>query len=734
MAFTRRFDRFPTNEVLDAIEAINIVDVAPPVTQAVGSGRVLAVGETEDGPFAGPGASLDSPFYARQGQKHLQVFGGGDLVDKYGGFGFTYDGVPHENPSARLSGGEPWNGSLFIKLRNLRFGELAVARVDTSVGSIDFRPLGSVDELVSGNQVLTNGLELRGQIDGAAEASFGTVTAAAALVAGSGFGVTVDADAIGVSINGGPVIVVGFGAATAVADVITEINDAVGPGTAVLNGGEVDITSAPDDSIVGTGASVVLSDIVAGSLARIGHAAGATAGTGNVVNVQAVTPAERASIYGGTSGISATVIDGRVRISSDTPGTGSVAITAGALAVTFPSGVFEGGVHAGGEILAGTRVRASGGGEWVTMQTLTVPGGDALAPSQGPWPVKVRPALDDGTAKSETAGAVTIVVDMPIFSSITCINAEDLTDALTDVLKDDRYAAALTSTLAIKPPVRTANFLLSARYSATLLPAGRQNALDASNNGLFGRKFVTGSPFGLTMSAAIALLTANLRSDRLYFTWPYWRTVIPEIRTRGTAGGAGFTDDGVITVRADGPLASIMSQLPPEEDPGQATGLLGAFFEVDSAGEDLGLDAYAALRAAGICAPRVDEDDGSLYQSGVTTSSDSARTEIMRRNFADFLQDTYARLAGPFSKRLNSQLQRDALTARFDSFLNSLLSPNTPAQARIEAYSLDVQSGNSPERLAAGRFVLIPSVRQFSSLRAIVVQAVSGTTTEITEQ
>ena len=48
-SFIRRFREFPSVEVLPEIEAVNVVDIAPPLpTTGVGSGAVLLFGEFEE--------------------------------------------------------------------------------------------------------------------------------------------------------------------------------------------------------------------------------------------------------------------------------------------------------------------------------------------------------------------------------------------------------------------------------------------------------------------------------------------------------------------------------------------------------------------------------------------------------------------------------------------------------------------------------------------------------------
>ncbi len=187
--------------------------------------------------------------------------------------------------------------------------------------------------------------------------------------------------------------------------------------------------------------------------------------------------------------------------------------------------------------------------------------------------------------------------------------------------------------------------------SNTLLGAARQNVIQASDNGLFGRELITSQPLGATQSQAqAAALAQNL--DRVTLTWPGLQTIIPEIAIVGTDGGAGFTADGVLSVPAMGLLSSICSLLPPEENPGQATSYASAFFALDSQAPALDITAYKALRAAGVCAPFLDPTTGIEFQSGITTSQAPGRKEIARRKMADYLQDSMASFARKYSKKM----------------------------------------------------------------------------------
>src|SRR5689334_11952246 len=90
-----------------------IRDVPPP-SPILGAptGIVLLVGEFEDGPFASGGDAT----------QYDALFGTGPIdvtpatqLPAFGGLGFTYGTLKHQNPCARQHLSQFWNGNAFIK-------------------------------------------------------------------------------------------------------------------------------------------------------------------------------------------------------------------------------------------------------------------------------------------------------------------------------------------------------------------------------------------------------------------------------------------------------------------------------------------------------------------------------------------------------------------------------------------------------------------------------------------
>ncbi len=554
----------------------------------------------------------------------------------------------------------------------------------------------------------------------------GTGEAVATIVATENFDVVLD--------GGTPITVTFAGTPASVAAAVAVINAQVGSVVAF---------ETPDTEIrfyggsVGTGGSIALAAGAPDALAKLGHAPGSATGVSNVSDLNAVTATEVAAIVNGTAGLAAINIVGNlsplgaIRICDDTPGEDIVAVTttamATALGLTPLDTLVAGTDHAGGVILAGTRVRTTPGGlEWVTMQTLDIPVGAA-----GPYTVKVRPALDDGTEVGTGVNTVVVLVDPADFADLTVTNPQALTAALTEPQMDNAYIAAMEASLNPQHTSREANFSLSSRRSDAVVREGLSNAQSATADGLLARKFISGDPLNTTIAQSIANVAAfaGPLSDRLFYTAKGLKVRVPEIAAVGvTGGGLGFTDDGIITVRPDGPLTTLCAILPPEDNPGEATGLIQDFFEVDAFGETLDVQAYTAWKAAGISVPRIDRQSGTVFQSGVTTSTDPARVTMARRKMADFIQDTAAEVLNPFAKKLNKQSRRDRIRGVWEGFLAGLQAVQNPDLSRIVSFSVDdsVNAGNTPEVLAKGVYFLETRVRTLSSLDDIVVRTEIG--------
>lgn len=708
-----------TREELVGLEGVYVEDLDPPsAVTGVGSGNVNLIGEFDDGPIG-----------------VLTEIEGGDLSRQFGSLGYTYGSTPANNPCARKRGGEVWNGNGFLYSRFIRAPRFMVVRVDTSVGEVALSPRaiakggkGPIAPTVGDTITLTTatGGPAPSTAIAAAEASAvgSAPIVATGFLGGEQISLTLDQ-------NSAPIPVT-FGAGDqSAAAVVTRINNTVGATVATQASGTLTVKGL----VKGTSGRVVLANITPGALAALFLTAGSNSGTGNVGNLASVTVAEVAAIINGTAGLNTNNAkaliseDGTIAVYDATASAGTILVAAGALAtlLKLTTGVTtKAGEHAGGVIKAGTRVRTAGGLEWVTMVSTTIAPGTNAAPNIGPHLLKVRPGFDDGTQVGTSATTVTTLVDQPSFATFAVNNPQALAAALSEGQLDAAYITALDATKDASSIGIDINYQYSARRSFAIDVYAADQVEQASNTGLAGRKFIRTGALGLTKAQA-KTDRALIATDRVWYAWPGWQVIVPEILRRGASGGLGFRDDGVVTLRSAGPLASLSALLPPEENPGQQTNLIDQFFAIENLGFSLTADDYRDLKASGICAPRRDPTAGSIYQSGVTTDLTKSRSTQARRKMADFIQDTIARACVKHSKKLDSEARKDAVLADIDSFLSGLLEDD-----RIDAYVLD-ESANTDALEGDGIYVVITRVRTRSSLDAIEIRTEIGQSVVIDE-
>jgi len=837
--FVRRYTSQQPLDVLLAIEGVVIIDTEPPSQlSGLGTGAVCEVGEMEDGPFNTP----------------TEVFSGLDYLQTFGGFGFTYGGVPSCNPCARARYAdatltpEYWNGNAFIALAKKKFARLFLVRVDTSVGAVRLQRLPQVTGNANPLWSLTNSYSVEVQLDTAAFVGATFTGAVAALTSAAGTYPTTftGGQSMNVTIDEntdqqiGPVDIVFESGDQSHGQVIARINATLGYTAATdAGGGETTISGR----VKGKRGSVIVNS-VSGAIVTTatGFSAAEADGTGNVNQLTEVTFLEvKSVIEAAVTGTRVELDDaGNIRIAAtsasrmvvqDTGGVfgfvdagadfevsrasdgfadlvseagsyptsfgGGESLTLGfdvnpdvdivftsgdqtrdqviarinsTLGATYATAVSTdriklAGLVNGGQVRvvsatsgvlttlglsagvtesqgvsdtpipAGFRVRDSAAHEWVTMQTLTVP-----VTNPGPFTIKVRPGTDDGTAPSASGAAVTVMVNSIPGLALSCTNPSSLSAALTESQIDAAYQAAMDTTLSMSAVTKDTDIILSARQSNALRIAGRLNALTASFS-LRGRRFIARPPLGTTTRAQAKSNSQPgvgvLREERVWYAFPGVQVNIPQIATRGSAGGAGFTDSGNIDVGFDAPIASTASQLAPEENPGQLTAFMDYVLGIEAGNPDvqnLQLEDYESFRANGIMAPRVDSGT-CVIQSGVSSVDPAQHPSLVpctRSRFADYVSDTLAQGVLPYSKKRMSRSNRISVFGVCDGFLNTLLSPLQPDQSRIDSYALDAKSGNSAAAMEVGVFRLLVRVKMDPDMLDIVLDMQVGPTVSTT--
>jgi hypothetical protein len=690
--FIRRFGFFPGKEVITQIEGVVTVDTPPPESVAgVSTGVVCMAGEFPDMTFAthADGTGSITALYQPQ-----EIFSSADFLQKFGGFDSTIGDF----------GGSEGNG--FVSIRSKKYSRLVLVPINlaSAKGGRFWRSLpvctGQANALpvvpVSG-AVVSAGTEFQNTTAGRLRVAKRIIfTALAPIVTGTG-GAIVHSGADAVI---QPFTVAGFNFATVV---------------------------RPDGNVgVKKGDIVVIGNNNAGALQPLpGDVHHFGAGTYRVaVDAASGSPTIiQLELLNGSNYdfADAATVPFRVHVSSDADSAPVIVVGA-----TVPGGYAA--LEAGGDAVPVHPLTDTNGanndGNWAANTQLT--------------PNVVPPAITGASAGplSGLAGATHAVAAV----AFTKVIQQPNTPASASV--DALYQAAIDSTLADAPPTREINFIWASRTSSTIRNKLKQNALDASV-ALHGRKALDRPDLSVqSTTAAIAPTDPGVganRDERVYYAWPGHVISVPEavnIRLKTSDGLS--TIDGLLDIGSDSLLASILSNLPPERNPGQAEApvpdLMAPVVGFARGTPGLVLNDYIALRSNGVVALRLDRVDGFIFQSGITSSLDPARKNINRRDFADFCEDSIAQFLDHFAKLPLTQSNKDNMEGGVNDFLADLRSENDSSRQRIDGFLVDALSGNTPESLAANIFVLIWKVRMTPTADFIVSQAEVGNSVVVTRR
>jgi len=306
---------------------------------------------------------------------------------------------------------------------------------------------------------------------------------------------------------------------------------------------------------------------------------------------------------------------------------------------------------------------------------------------------------------------------------------------------DDLYAACFESLLADAYPARDISVLVSARTSDAIRSSMRTHVQTASAQGRGRMAVIAPSVSEVSLDTVLGDAAPGVgatRDERVIYCWPGVQARIEKAQDVSIKRADGtYTTNGVLDVRADAFMASILSNLSAERNPGQASDPVPQCLDSvigfqSGALPDFTMAEYIQFRQGGIAAMRFDRSAAKTFQSGITTSLGVNEKNINRRRMADEIQDELAQLYEKFSKLpLTTQL-KTTIDSETVAYMEALLSPTDPSAQRIEAYSVDSQSGNTPELNAQGIYVVVVRVRMLATADDIVLQAEVGPTVTIT--
>jgi hypothetical protein len=313
-------------------------------------------------------------------------------------------------------------------------------------------------------------------------------------------------------------------------------------------------------------------------------------------------------------------------------------------------------------------------------------------------------------------------------------------NAANDATIDALYDSAVDSLLEDAVPSREVNILFSARHGSTINAKLKAHPLASSEVGVGRISCISPELDEQTLSTILGDAAPGVgatRDERVFFTWPGARTFVPEAVgvDIGVADGT-TTDDGILDTHLDAWLASILSNLAPERNPGQGTApvptIMAPVLKLQRGVSGLTLSSYIQLRDKGVAALRIDRSAGPIFQSGITSSLTAGRKNINRRRMADFIQDSLADRLNAFSKLPLTDGLKDSIVGEIQAFMVDLEAPNNPPAQRINGFLIDDVSGNTPSGEALGIFVVIVKVRTLATNDHLVIQTEVGESVVVT--
>lgn len=723
---TRRFTADQSLATLTAVEGIVIIDAPPPGPISADTGSPAAlVGEFADMTYA---VKIDTAGVVSTDCRPTEVFGAQDLVTKFGGFDSTIGDF----------GDHGGNG--FHALRNKRFFRLVCAAINlcSAEAGRAWRELPTAISASNPNP--------------AVPVVPGIVAAGRPFV-----------DSNGNVVRAGKTI-----SFTASTPLISGTDGAVSSGTAAVT----TLTSAGSNF---TTAGVSVGDILVFGI--IGTPS--WAGTFRVVSVGTTTLTFQKMDGSLLTATTVTSQPFRIhpRTDADTSGgavayttsriTGSDGSTASATATshTFTSAGSDftaAGVVAGDllQLLTGTYKVLTAGtttltygkldGSSFTMSSASsltfavvarVTTGSALQ-----VPVRALASVPLGTVMTASSttdtAAATATTWLPLsglrlsaVKGFTYTAAVQAANAATTTELNALYGTAIDAMKTNRTPISECSLIWSARHSDLIAGYLKQHALDASAIFPAGRIAIV-SP-DLTDVTLANLINGSswpsvgsMRTDRVIFAWPGVRAYVPEAQDVSIEVGDGTTvTDGTIDECSDSWMASILSILPPANNPGQnaepVRSLMAPVTEFQRAVTSIALttDNYVTLKQNGIAAPILNDKVGTTFESGVVASITPGQKNISRRRMTDSIQAGIVEVCLPYSKLPMNETWQANVNAAVNAYMGRR-ADKAPDQSKrdVKVYLVDTLTANTPASLAAGVFYVLVYAEIYATGDSIVLK------------
>lgn len=183
--------------------------------------------------------------------------------------------------------------------------------------------------------------------------------------------------------------------------------------------------------------------------------------------------------------------------------------------------------------------------------------------------------------------------------------------------------------------------------------------------------------------------------------------------------------------------ASVLSQTAPNLDPAYS-GNDELLFGVIGVKKLLTRDEFIQLMQAGVSSFEQDLDIGFKIKSGVVTQiANTSKVTVLRRRMADYLTNSIARFLKIYQNDVNSQAKRLAVKSAIQNFIiqqeNLGILPRDSEVQGGSAKLVDIESENTDQTIAEGKFFIVYKQRIFSAMRFIVLRAEIGESVVVTE-
>lgn len=317
-------------------------------------------------------------------------------------------------------------------------------------------------------------------------------------------------------------------------------------------------------------------------------------------------------------------------------------------------------------------------------------------------------------------------------NSASAIFAAGTASATLAVKITAQYAAAIDKTRPGSDQTDDIVTICSARQNSTIRPLMATNATNSSEQGRGRIAIMAADP--ATASTTAAANTAKTNAKALATTEGYRldRAIVsfPSVQIFSTEMGSIN-----ITVPSDSFMACTLANFPNEKNPGAANDFIQSIQKLEDAFviNPLSRGDYVSFKSNGVAALKKDRAVGWWYQSGITAvlpAVSPTRAPIKRRRMADEIQDTLVSIGANYNKEPATTERVDQLVAEIDAYLSGLLSTVNPSQQRIEAYSIDPVSGNTPALTALGIYTVKVAVRLLASMDDLVFNTTIGETVD----